>query len=155
MVLIKNLVSTNRDLKLLIESPIITGDKKLKVLQAILQGKVNELTLKFINILIAKGREAYLDDTADAFIAQYNQLNHITPVKLITATPASEALRNEVRTLLQKQAGLEKIELTTAVDPSLIGGFIIRYADRLYDASVKSKLQKLKTEFSKNTFVKA
>jgi len=148
--LIRSIFKTNHDFLLMIESPIIHTDKKQKILRMVLKGKADEITMKFIDILLLKNREAYLNEIAEAFIEQYNKHKNITPVKLITAVEADQQLKNRVTELLKQKAGLINIELKTEIDPSLVGGFVLQYEDKLYDASVKNKIQKLKREFSKN-----
>lgn len=153
--LIHSIFKSNHDFLLMIESPIIHTDKKQKIVHMVLNGKADEITLKFIDILMLKGREAYLNEIAEAFIEQYNKYKNITPVKLTTAVEADEQLKKRVTELLKEKAGLINVELKTAVDASLLGGFVLQYEDKLYDASVKNKMLKLKREFSQNKFVKS
>lgn len=139
-----------RDLYLLLKSPIIPGGKKKTILTSIFDGKVDKLTMAFFNIVLTKGRESYLPEIADAFEDQYRELKGITSVKLTTATPLSEEVLNTIKAKLEgSDQTNSSIEIETAVNPDLIGGFMFEFGDRLYDASVAHRLAKIKKEFAK------
>lgn len=146
----------NRDLYLLLKSPIINPDKKKQILKSIFEGKVSEMVMSFINIVVNKGREALLPEIADEFLKQYKQYNHISTIKVTSAAPLTEAsLEGIKKKFLASDETDDKIEIETAVDPSLIGGFVVEFEDKLYDASVSHKLDMLKKEFLKNEHVKS
>lgn len=153
--MIDKAIDQSNELRVLLKSPIINADKKLKALQAIFAGKLNPMMDEFIKILVRKGREPYLIDMTKEFISQYNRFKHITPIKLTTATAADDATVAEIISQIKAKTSIDTIELHTVVDPELIGGFVLQYEDKLFDASVARKLELLKKEFSKNTFVKA
>ena len=146
----------NRDLLLLTKSPIVPLDKKRAIFDALFKSKYDNMTMMFFDIILRKGREAYLPEIADSFIAQYNTLKGISKVTVTTATPLSKESLEAVRAkLLASNVTDESIEFTTIVDPSIIGGLVIRIGDNLYDASVERKLKELKKDFSENKYVKA
>lgn len=148
-------VAQNQDVKLLLKSPIIKADKKAKIFQMLFGGKLDRLTLAFFDIVLKKGREAYLSNIADAFIQQYKKIKHISTVKLTTATVMSEKTIAAIKAKLTGVDSIdENIDLQVATDESIIGGFILEYEDKLYNASVAHKLAELKKEFSKNTYIK-
>ena len=73
---------------------------------------------------------------------------------MITATPLSEALVRKIHDQLQSShATDQKVEIITEVQPNLIGGFIVMFDDKVYDASVAHKLDQLKKEFAENLYV--
>ncbi len=144
----------NRDLFLMLKSPVVSGSKKTQVIEAIFGGHFDELTMAFLNILIKKGRESFLPEITRSFYAQYKKLKHISTV---TLTTASEIGEDVVASIHEKLAGSsvtdENIEIITEVDPDLIGGFVIRFDDKIYDASVASKLEEMKKEFRDNLYI--
>lgn len=144
----------NRDFYLLIKSPVVSVSKKLSILDALFKGKYSELTMAFLRILVNKGREAYLPEIADEFIAQYKKLKHISTVKVRTATPLSEATLKMIHDKLKaSNATDQEVELITEVDESLIGGLVLEFADRIYDASISHKLEKMHRQFGDNLYV--
>ena len=147
-------VLKNRDLANLFKSPIVHADKKQAVVKKIFEGKYDELTMAFLNILIVKGREEYLEEIAAEFIHQYKVIKHISTVKLITAAPVSDKVIKEIHDRLQESDVTDtEVEIITEVRPDLIGGFIIQFDDKVYDTSVAHKLDKLKKEFAENLYV--
>lgn len=147
-------LGTNRDLYLLLKSPIVNRDKKKQIFKALFEGKYDELTLAFLNILATKGREEYMPEIADEFILQYKRIKHISTVKLTTASQLDEPTLESIRKKLEEgKATDEHVEIINTVDPDLIGGFIVEFEDKIYDASVVSKLEELKRTFKNNLYV--
>jgi F-type H+-transporting ATPase subunit delta len=143
----------NRDLYLLLKSPIVNTQKKLSILKEIFDGKMDELTMSFVNIITKKGREAYLPEISESFINQYRLFNKISKIMVTTAQPLSAADFESIKSKLSASVDtLDNLEIETKVDPSLIGGFVIEIGDKLYDASVSHKLEQLKKQFSGNAY---
>ncbi|MBK9151277.1 MAG: ATP synthase F1 subunit delta [Saprospiraceae bacterium] len=141
-----NEIVKNRDFYLLLKSPIINTTKKLSIFKSLFEGKVNPITYAFFDIIIRKGREMYLPEISSEFMAQYKQMKNISSVTLTTASPLQDATVNQIKARLS-DAIHGTIELTTKVNPDLIGGFVIETGDRRYDASVAHQLDKIKKEF--------
>ncbi len=138
----------NKDLANVLKSPIIKGDKKKQILNAIFNGKVDELTMKFMDLVVLKGRESYLKDVLDEFMNQYRQFKSISIVKVTSAEPLNEQNLTRIKEkLLASNITADNIEIETVVDPSILGGIIIQVGDKRYDASVAHKLQSLRKEF--------
>ncbi|PKV67409.1 ATP synthase F1 subunit delta [Pontibacter ramchanderi] len=147
-----NVMGQNRDLKLLMRNPIVKSDKKLAVINALFKGKVNDLTLAFFSIVARKGRESVLEFIASEFAKQYNVYKGITTASVTTAVPLTEELRNELGQRLVAQTG-QRVELEEKIDPSLIGGFVLRVGDQQIDSSVKYNLSKLRNKFKDNPYI--
>jgi F-type H+-transporting ATPase subunit delta len=143
----------NRDLQLMLKSPIINADKKENVMKVLFGSSFDATTMAFINICITKGRDGLLPEIASEVMAEYKKMQGITSVKVTTATPLSaEGLEAIKSKLLGSTATAKNVEIETAVNPALIGGYVVEFGDRLYDASVSSKLAVLKKEFSSNLY---
>lgn len=145
----------NKDLLNLLKSPIVSQGKKRDIFEAIFGKNLSKTTNTFFNIILNKGRESIIPEIASEFDVQYKAFNHVSSVKLTTASPLSEEAVNQIKSkLLASNATDEKVELETAVNPDLIGGYVIEIGDKLFDDSVAHKLNKLKKEFSDNKYVK-
>ena len=143
----------NRDLYLLLQSPIIGSDKKVSIMKAIFGNSFDATTMGFVNLCITKGREGLLPDIATELLAEYKKMQGITTVKVTTATPLStEALEAIREKLLGSSDTAKNVEIETLVNPELIGGYVVEFGDKLYDASVSSKLAALKKEFKGNLY---
>src|SRR4051812_10039428 len=78
MRLIKSVCHQNRELSLLLKSPVIGTEKKNAIVKAIFDGKVSKTTLSFLNLLTLKRREGDIEEIAIAFNDQYNLNKNIT-----------------------------------------------------------------------------
>ena len=138
------LINESRDLFLMLKSPIIQTEKKAKVLKTGFEGNLHELTYAFMQLLTRKKRENIIPEISQAFVQQYNTLKKITHVDLTVAAEPDQAMMDKVLKVLKEQAGLVEIEMNTQIDPDIIGGFILRYDNKLYDDSVVSRLKEMK-----------
>ncbi len=140
-------VLDNREFYMMIQSRIIKSDKKLAIFKGLFDGKIDELTAAFFDIVIRKGREEFFPGIAESFQDQYNEMHNITTAHVTTAQAISDDLLDSIKSKLPA-LGVRggTVEIEKSVDPSLIGGFILQVGDKLIDASVKTKLANLKKQ---------
>ncbi|HUQ64664.1 MAG TPA: ATP synthase F1 subunit delta [Flavitalea sp.] len=143
----------NKEFVVVLKSPVISPEKKEAIIQGVTKGKISDLTFLFIRLLIRKGREMNLPEIATAFIDQYNEHEKIYRVQLTTASPVSDEVKQEIVNQVKKQTSLNNIELTAAVDESLIGGFILQIGNTMVDASIAYDLNVIKQQFLNNDFI--
>lgn len=143
----------NRELVLMLKSPIVTSDKKQAVLDALSEGRISELTHSFSALLIRKGRESNLPEILDAFIGQYKEYKNIRVVKLTTATPVSEEVKNSIIDKVKGMQGMANIELETVVDPAIIGGFLLQVGDKVLDSTISTELNNISKQFQNNDYI--
>lgn len=153
MELISNTTKQNHDLVVVLNSPIITTDKKIAVLNGIFGDKVSALTTAFLNIITTKRREHYIPAIADEYVEMYKKYKGIEVAYLTTAVAIDDATRQKMVDLVAKQSG-KQVELVEKIDSSVIGGFILRYGDNQLDTSVAGKIRNLRKEFDDNLYVK-
>ena len=153
MVFIRVICRSNPDLVNLLKSPIIKSDKKRRILEAITAGRISPLTTAFDALLINKEREAYLPEIAAAFEEQYKKYKGIQTVKLTTAMPVSEDVRQAILNKVKTDRRMPEIDLQTEVREELIGGFVLEIGDELIDASIAYDLHKIKQQFQNNDFI--
>jgi F-type H+-transporting ATPase subunit delta len=132
-----------------IKSPIINSDKKVSVINALFAGKVNPLTLSFLNLLATKRRESLLSGITASFQEQYNAMRNIIKAEVVTAAGLDETLRQQVYDLI-KQVNNSEVEVVEKVDAKIIGGFILNIGSKQYDNSVLRSLQAIKNKLSNN-----
>ena len=150
---IENICSENKDLSLLLKSPVIKTDKKRSILSEVFSSSVSETTMSFINIIITKKREMYLEGIATSFISLYNIHNNIEIATLTSSHPVDEETKLEVLNFIKKNVK-QKVEVTQIIDEELLGGMILRIGDKQLDASVSRNIKQLKQSFSKNLYIK-
>jgi F-type H+-transporting ATPase subunit delta len=144
---------SNRDFVNMLKSPVISGDKKIKIVGAVAAGKLSKLTTAFNTLLTKKNRESSLPEIANAFISQYKEYKNIYTVKLTTATPVSDATRDAIITQVKKTGSYENIELEEKVDKNIIGGFVLQVGDKLIDVSIAYDLKNIAKQFENNDFI--
>lgn len=145
--------ANSRDLMLMLKSPVITTKKKVSALESIYKGKVSDITFGFIKLLAVKGREKYLPEIGDAFIDQYNTLNNITRVKLTTAAALGDAAVSKVSSSLNGDSSVGNVDLSTEVKEDLIGGFVLQYNNKMYDASISKKLKVIRDNIIDESYI--
>ncbi len=144
---------SNRDFINLLRSPIIKADTKKKIVEAVTAGNISEITAAFNALLISKGREANLPEVIAAFIAGYKEHKNIKTIKLTTASPVSDAVKNAIVAQVKQSGGFENVEVEEKVDESLIGGFVLQVDDQLVDASIAYDLKAVAKQFENNDFI--
>ena len=152
IVLLDKVCAESKELSLLLKSPIVKTDKKLKILEDIFGSKISKVTMSFINIITTKKRENLLTLIARSFITLYKTHNKIATATVITAAPLDESLRAEVIRFIKKD-GDDNVKLTEKVDSTIIGGAIIRMGDKQLDASVSKAISELRQIFNKNLYI--
>ena len=139
----------NTELQAILKNPIISLDKKANILDAIFGDKLNKIILEFFKIAVRKGRANVLLASAMEFVNQYNILKNVVKATVTSSSPLSKDNISQIEAVV-KEATKGEVILTTQVDPSLIGGFILKVGDKQFDTSLSGKLNKLKKEFQQN-----
>ena len=139
-------VDSSADLNQFLTSPIITSDLKMNALSEVFSS-VQAETKSLFRLLHENKRFEILVAIATQFNAQFDDMNGVEVAKVTTAFPITADLEAKI---LAKAATIstKKITIQNTVDPSIIGGFILRIGDKQYNASVSNRLQELKREFS-------
>ena len=144
MIRINELNRDSSDFKNLLSNSIIDNFDKKKAISFLLE-KNNSITEKLLDLLIHNKRVAIISDIANSFIQLYNKNNNIKEAIVITASPIDKDLEKKILSQIKIPAA-KSINLINLVDSSIIGGFIIRYDGKEYNASIKQNLKNLKTE---------
>ena len=144
MIRINKLNRDSSDFKNLLSNSIIDNFDKKKAILSLLE-KNNSITKKLLDLLIHNKRVAIISDIASCFIQLYNKNNNIKEAIVITASPIDRDLEKKILSQIKIPAA-KSISLINHVDSSIIGGFIIRYDGKEYNASIKQNLKNLKTE---------
>lgn len=150
---LRAICKSNRDFVSVLKSPVIKADKKAQILEAVTAGKISDITKTFNRLMVNKGRESNLPEVAEAFIESYNKIKGISKVKLTTAQPVSEELKNTIISRIKATTPMQNVDLETVSDDALIGGFVLEFNNNLVDASIARDLKDIKTQFQKNIYV--
>ena len=141
---LKAALADSRDLKVLLGSPRFDAEAKGKGLAGIAdKGRFNATTKKFLGLLAANGRAAALPSVITAFERLSANHRGVVSAQVTTAVPLTAAQSKGVAAALRQALGKDP-EIETRVDPAILGGIKVRVGSRLFDASLKSKLDSLK-----------
>lgn len=153
MLLLNSVCRQSRQFVVMLKSPIISADKKYKIIESVTSEKISNVTQTFIKLLSSKNRESNLPDIITAFIEQYNAIKGIHKVKLTTAIPVSDEIKNSFVSKIQSSASVSNIELESIVDEKIIGGFVLEMEGKLVDASILRDLNDVKKQFQNNDYI--
>ena len=135
----------SRDLAAVFASPIIAREKKDAVLQSLFGGKVNDLTMRFLRLMVEKQREELLPETVRTYAALRDERLNIVEATVKSAQPLAHDEADRLRQKLEAQAG-KSVRVRMVVDPSLMGGLVVRMGDVVYDRSVSHQLKTMREQ---------
>ena len=140
----KKLVAESADLRRLIASPVIGRDLQGKALLAVLDAAgIRGLTRNFIGTVAANGRARDLPAMASAFLAELASRRGETSAGVTSAVPLTPQQLQQLADALRSVLGGAKVSLDAHVDPDILGGLVVKVGSRLFDSSIRSKLQRL------------
>lgn len=148
LALVTETVESHIGLRQALVSPTVADSVKHKVLEKIFQGKVSDTVLRFLYVLVDKGREQYLPTILGVFRDRLRDDRgevecHVRSAKKLTAD-----MRKSLEKSLETFAG-KKIKLTEAVEPELIAGMVVVVGDRVIDTSFRHQLGEIQDRLAR------
>ncbi len=129
--------------------PGMEKEEKEAMLMQIFSKTVSEEMCRFLQLVIRKGHFKEIDRILSCFLIKVKEYKKIGVVLVTTAAELSEKQKKALKQRLLETTDYPSLELHITVDPSLIGGMVIRIGDRILDGSVKTRLKELSAELSK------
>jgi F-type H+-transporting ATPase subunit delta len=139
---LEKLYEKSPEFRKLVNSPVVPSKVKKESFKEIFEGKLDKITFNFIDLLISAGRENLLMDIAEYYGQILDDHYGIVRGMVYSVLPLSEDEISELKKSLEKVTG-KKVILSQSRDKSLLGGFIVKIKDRVFDASLKNQLDKL------------
>jgi F-type H+-transporting ATPase subunit delta len=136
----------NEELRTLVEHPAVPYADKERVLRGIVSDVAPE-PLNLVLLMVRRGRPGAIDRMVARFGELVRRHRGVSLAEVRTALPLEDAQRSAVVERLHELTG-DEIEINEVVDESLIGGITVRIGDRLYDASVRSRLERLRARLT-------
>ncbi|MEA1677111.1 F0F1 ATP synthase subunit delta [Nitrospirillum sp. BR 11163] len=141
---LKQILAESADLRRVVRSPVLSRAEQARAMEAVLsQAGASELVRKFIGLVAQNRRLFALDGMIVAFLAELAQRRGEETATVISARPLTEEQLSAVTDALKKALG-SKVSVAASVDPTLLGGMIVKVGSRMIDSSVRTKLTKLK-----------
>ena len=132
------------ELDALLTNPETDSRVKADVLERVL-GRADELSRNFVRLLVEKGRAGEVRDVAEEFEALVAEQEGVLDVELTTASDLSDEEFGRIVGRIEQASG-RKVQATRTVDPDLIGGLVLQAGSMRLDASVRGRLERLRTE---------
>lgn len=133
-------------LQALVASPELSVDDKLQLIKAALEQKSHAaLILDFLALVLRNQRASFLIYICYSYLLLYRQRNKLTSATLTSASHVSETQLTRFKALVAKHTGSE-VELTTTVDETLAGGFVLEFDGYRIDASLRTQLETIKRQ---------
>jgi F-type H+-transporting ATPase subunit delta len=133
----------------LLGSPVVATEAKREILRRALQGNVSDLVADFLGLLLEKGRFAALASIVEAYRDMADEIAGRVRVRVESATPLSEGLRTEIRSVVSRLLSRE-VALEDSVAPALVGGAVITFGDKVYDGSLATRLGRARKQIMRS-----
>jgi len=146
-------LTKNKDLQILLNSPVIKTSIKKNVLMEIFEKRTTTITVGLIGLLIDNKRLPLLGEVAKQYTILFDYLRGKEIAKVTTAVPLTDSLNEKVLKKVKEVTGGKKAKIENKINPEILGGFILRVGDVQYDASISKKLQMLKREFDSESYI--
>ncbi len=154
MQLVSSVCHQSKELSMMLASPIVNIERKLSVFNDLFDKKVDELTSKYLELIIKKGREEILPEIAEQYVILYKEYMGIVSLIIKTAVALEDEERKRISGLIKDAVKANEVELIEQVDPNLIGGVVLAWDDKQIDMSLQRRLKELKRDFESNVFLK-
>jgi F-type H+-transporting ATPase subunit delta len=126
-----------------LSNPIVSKNAKQEVLTKVLQPQLNAETFKFLMVLVKRNRINLLKSVISNYLELVYETASIKTIEVITAFAFSNAQKNTLIQKLKELTNAREIRLVVTVEPSLIGGFLIKTDSKVLDFTIKNQLQQL------------
>lgn len=143
---IRGILKDNPEFDKLLKHPRISREEKLEVARTVFGQQVSREMMGFLELVIQKERYQELEAIFLYFEDRVREERRIGVAKVTTAIELSDGKKAEVLEKLLHTTAYESFEMQYEVDPSLIGGMIIRIGDRVVDSSIRQKLAEIKKD---------
>jgi F-type H+-transporting ATPase subunit delta len=144
---IQQTLKGSREFQLFLKSPVIKKEKKRQVVEAVFGKSVQPLTLQFLSLLLEKEREDVLASIIEAFFRMQDEALGIVNVHVNAATELSSQQLAQLERRFETYSN-KKVRIDVNLNSQLIGGFIARIGDTMFDGSVKRQLELLRMKFA-------
>jgi F-type H+-transporting ATPase subunit delta len=131
------------ELRQALASPVLETEMKKAAINKLFGDQVSPTFLNLLKLLADRQRIGYLDAVLERFLDLYRDQNQIALASVTSAEALSDEQLASITDQVKAVAGTDKVELNTAVDPALIGGFVLKVGSKVIDASLSGQVRRL------------
>ena len=147
---LKQVLTENEELSALLEHPRIIKEEKLAFLDKVFGGRASEEMLGFLHIVVEKDRQNALIPIIDHFLHRVREHEGTGIARVTSALELTTAQKKAVEEKLLKTTKYDSLDMEYTVDPGILGGLVIRIGDRIVDSSLKTQVENLSRQLSRN-----
>jgi ATP synthase F1 delta subunit len=134
----------SRDLQLFLASPQFSTTEKRDGLRRAIDG-ADPIVANLLDVMVENQRLSLLADVRREFDSRYDDLHKVLPVRISTAVELDAETTARIGRQVGEGTG-RQVQLTTEVDPDLIGGIVLRVGNQILDASIRQRLENLRRQ---------
>ena len=147
--MLQSVLGSNPDFLRLMNHPKIDKEEKEKVMESVMKGRVSPELAGLFKLIVTNNRHNDIFDILDYFVRQVKEYKRIGSADVSTPMPLTDAQKAAVEKKLLDTTKYASMEVNYDVDPTLIGGMVIRIGDKVVDSSVRTKLGELTKDLKK------
>lgn len=152
MLVVFNAIGSSSLLRRFLENPVIKLEQKKSVLKEIFEKYVSPETLKFIEFVVDKNRENALKDISEKFLELKDEYSGVARVEIKSAFELSSEQKRMIEQRFESLLN-KKIVASYLIDEKVIGGFVAKVKDTVYDASIAHQLELLRQQLLKGSLL--
>lgn len=146
---LKDTLAENAELLQFLNHPKISNEDKISSIEEIFKGKFSDTTVGFLVIVVTKGRYNELPAIINYFLEAVREYRKIGKASVTSASELTVEQKQKIEKKLLDSTEYVEFIMDYKIDPSIIGGLIIRIGDRVVDSSIKSKIEMMKKDLMK------
>lgn len=138
-----NVMDESQELKKFLGNPTIKPEDKKAVLQRLVGEEVDQYMRNFLMLLVDRGRIIFLEGIGKQYLALLRELNQTVLASVTSTVELNEGQQQTVRERVKAMTGATEVEIETKIDPSLLGGVIIKVGSQVIDSSLRGQLRRI------------
>lgn len=146
---LKDTLAENAELLQFLNHPKISNEDKIKTIEDIFKGRFSDTTVGFLVIVVTKGRYNEIDTMTNYFLDVVREYRKIGKASVTSASELTPEQKQKIEAKLLESTDYVEFIMDYKIDPSIIGGLVIRIGDRVVDSSIKSKIELMKKDLMK------
>lgn len=147
--LLKQAFDENEELKKIMNHPKVTKEEKVALVENIFKDRLSNEVVGFLVLIVGKGRYSEIDAILRIFEERVREYKNIGVAYVTSAVEMNQEQKAQIQKKLLNTTKYVQFEMNYLVDPSLIGGLVIRIGDRIVDSSIRTKLDSMARELQK------
>jgi F-type H+-transporting ATPase subunit delta len=137
--------TTNDELSNLLKQPKITAKKKREIIKEAF-GSTSQYVINTLLLLVDRHRENIIPTMVEEFLAQANELQGVADATVYSVRELTDKEKKALSDKFAKELGKKKINIENVIEPSILGGVMLRVGNRIYDGSVQGKLERVEKQ---------